>query len=112
MQRLLEEGNYEGQHLLLIESEVLLRLFETGVYLRPDAYGNNWSRWNNYKTDARKAGSGNMESCKQQSLQNNFLQDDLHEFLEDIEVKLIDKTQASDPNKRVLLDENPENFVS
>ena len=58
------------------------------------------SRWNNYKTDARKAASENIESCKQQFLQNHFLQDDHHGFLEDVEVTLIDKTQASDLTKR------------
>ena len=58
------------------------------------------SRWNNYKTDARKAASGNIESCKQQLLQNHFLQDDHHGFLEDAEVTLIDKTQAPNPTKR------------
>ena len=57
------------------------------------------SRPNNYKTDARKAASGNIESCKQQFLQNYFLQDDHHGFLED-KGTLIDKTQASDPTKR------------
>ena len=31
------------------------------------------SRWNNYKTDARKAASGNIEGWKQQFLQNHFL---------------------------------------
>ena len=50
--------------------------------------------------NARKAASGNIESCKQQLLQNNFLQDDHHGFLEDIEVTLIDKTQTYDPTKR------------
>ena len=39
---------------------------------------------NNYKTDARKAASGNIESC----------------ITEDVEVTLIDKTQASNPTKR------------
>ena len=58
------------------------------------------SRWNNYKTDARKAASGNIESCKQQFFQIHFLQDDHHGFLEDVEVTLIDKTPASDPTKR------------
>ena len=58
------------------------------------------SRQNNYKTDARKAAIGNKESCKQQSLQNHFLQDDHQWFLEDVEVTLIDKTQTSDPIKR------------
>ena len=33
-------------------------------------------------------------------LQNRFLQDDHHGFLEDVEVTLIDKTQASDLTKR------------
>ena len=41
-------------------------------------------RWNNYKTDARKAASGNIESCKQQYLQNRFLQHDHYEFLDKI----------------------------
>ena len=58
------------------------------------------SRWNNYKTDARRAASGNIESCKQQFLQNHFLQVDHHEFLENVEVTLNDNTQASDPTKR------------
>ena len=31
------------------------------------------SRWNKYKTDARKAASENIEISKQQFLQNNFL---------------------------------------
>ena len=47
-----------------------------------------------------KAASGNIESCKQQFLQNHFLLDNHHGFLEDFEVTLIDKTQASDPTKR------------
>ena len=48
------------------------------------------SEWNNFKTDSRKAASGNIESCKQQFLQNHFLQDDYCGFLEDVEVTLID----------------------
>ena len=55
---------------------------------------------NHYKTDTRKAGSGNIESCKQQFFQNHFLQEDHHGFLEDVEVTLIDKTQASNPIKK------------
>ena len=61
------------------------------------------SRRNNYKMDARKAANGSMESCKQQFLQNHFLQDDDHGFLEDVEVTLTDKNQASDPTKREYL---------
>ena len=63
--------------------------------------------WNNYKTDSIKAASVNTESCQQQFLQNYFLRDTYHGFLENVEVKLIDKTQAFDPTKRVLLDEKP-----
>ena len=55
------------------------------------------SIWNNYKTDTRNAASRNIESCKQQFLQNHFLQDNHHEFLEDVAVTLVDKTQASAP---------------
>ena len=50
--------------------------------------------------DARKVASGNIVSCKQQFLQNDFLQDDYRGFLEDADVILIDKTQAYDPTKR------------
>ena len=50
--------------------------------------------------DARKVASGNIVSCKQQFLQNHFLQDDHRGFLEDADVILIDKTQAYDPTKR------------
>ena len=58
------------------------------------------SRWNNYKSDSRKAESADMENVKQKFLQSHFLQYDYHGFLKDVEVWLIDKTQASDPNKR------------
>ena len=58
------------------------------------------NRWNNYKKYAIKAASGNIESCKQQFLQNHFGQDNHHGFLKDAKVTLIDKTQASDSNKR------------
>ena len=53
------------------------------------------TRWNNCKTDARKAARGNTESCKQQLLQNHFLQDDYHGFLEETSVH----------QERILLDE-------
>ena len=56
-------------------------------------------RWNSYKTDVRKATSCNIDSCKQEFLQNHFLQDDHHGFVEDVEITLIDKTQASDCTK-------------
>ena len=52
------------------------------------------------KIKARKAASGNIESCKQQFLQNYFLQDDRHGSLEDVEAMLIEKTQVSDSIKR------------
>ena len=40
-----------------------------------------------------------MENVKQKFFQSNFLQRDHHGFLKDVEVRLIDKTQASDPTK-------------
>ena len=57
------------------------------------------SRWNNYKSDVRKAESGGMENVKQKILQSHFLQRDHQGFLKD-EVRLIDKMQSSDPAKR------------
>ena len=41
-----------------------------------------------------------MENVKQKFSQNYFLQDDHKSFLEDVEVRLNDKTQGSDPTKR------------
>ena len=41
-----------------------------------------------------------MEDVKQKFLQSHFLQRDHQSFLKDVEVRLIDKTQASDPTKR------------
>ena len=57
-------------------------------------------KWNSYKMEARKAENGDMENVKQKFLQSHFLQDDHKGFLEDVEVRLIDKTQGSDPTKR------------
>ena len=39
------------------------------------------------------------KATKQKFLQSHFQQDDHKGFLEDVEVKLIDKTQGSDPTK-------------
>ena len=58
------------------------------------------SRWNNYKSDVKKAESGDLENVKQNFLQSYFLQRDHQGFLNDVKVRLIDKTQASDPTKR------------
>ena len=41
-----------------------------------------------------------MENVKQKFLQSDLLQRDHQGFLKDVEVWLIDKTQASDPTKR------------
>ena len=50
--------------------------------------------------EARRAENGDMENVKQKSLQSHFLQDDHEGFLEDVEVRLIDKVQGSDPTIR------------
>ena len=49
--------------------------------------------------EARKAENGEMENFKQKFLQRHYLQDDHKGFLEDAEVRLIDKTQSFDPTK-------------
>ena len=41
-----------------------------------------------------------MENVKQELLQSHFLQPDQKGFLKDVQVSLIDKTQASYPTKR------------
>ena len=48
--------------------------------------------------EAKKAEKGDMENVKQKFLQSHFLKDDHKGFLEDVEVKLFDKTQGSDPH--------------
>ena len=50
--------------------------------------------------EARKAENGEMENFKQKFLQRHYLQDDHKGFLEDVEVRLIDKTEGCDPTKR------------
>ena len=50
--------------------------------------------------EARKADNVNMENVKQTFLLSQFLQGDEKGFLEDVEVRLIDKVQGSDPAKR------------
>lgn len=62
-----------------------------------DHFGN---RCKNCKSDAGIAETGNMENVKQNFLQNHFLQIDNQGFLKNIEVRLIDKEQVSDPIKR------------
>ena len=57
-------------------------------------------RWNNYKSKSRKAESGNMENVKQKFVQSHFLQPDHKGFIKDVEVRLTDKTQGSDPTKQ------------
>ena len=42
------------------------------------------SRWSNYKSDVRKAESGDMENVKQKFLQSHFLQRDYQGFLKDV----------------------------
>ena len=58
------------------------------------------SKWNNYKSEARQAESGNMENVKQKFLQSYILPSDHKGFLKDVEVGLIDKIQGSDPTMR------------
>lgn len=50
--------------------------------------------------DARKSESGDMESAKQKFLQSHVLLDVHKYFLEDVEVRQIDKTQGSYLTKR------------
>ena len=64
------------------------------------------SRSNNYKSDIRKTECGDIENVEQKVLQSHFLQRDHQGFLKDVVVRFVDKTQYSDPTKRMLLDEN------
>ena len=54
------------------------------------------SRWNIYKSDARKTESDDIENVTQKFLKSHFLQHNHQGFLKDVEVQLTDKTQASD----------------
>ena len=49
--------------------------------------------------EIRKAESGNIENVNKFFLQSHFIQPELNGFLKDVEVRLIDKTQGSDPTK-------------
>ena len=49
---------------------------------------------------ARKSENGDMENVFTKFLQSHFFQDDHKDFLEDVEVRLTDKTQVSNSTKR------------
>ena len=49
---------------------------------------------------ARKAENGDMENVFTKFLQSHFFQDDHKDFLEDVEVRLTDKTQVSNSTMR------------
>ena len=57
-------------------------------------------RWNSHQTNVRKIESANMENVKQKLLQIFFSQGDRQGFLKDLEVRLTDKTHASNSTKR------------
>ena len=95
---------YEINHSFDCNDKCLIYLFSCKScgkqYVANTTTNHFRSRWNNYKSDIRKAESGDMENVKQKFLQSHFLQRDHQGFLKDVEVRLIDKTQASDPTKR------------
>ena len=55
-------------------------------------------RWNNYKNNNRKF--LREEACMQQHLFEHFSNDDHSDFLDEVEIIFIDKTDSKDPNKR------------
>ena len=57
----------------------------------------NWSRWNNYKSDCRKHGQGHATIFV---LFNHFCTAGHCGFLEDVSLTFIDKSDSSDPLKR------------
>ena len=56
--------------------------------------------WNSYKMKVRKTESADMKNVKQKFLQSHFLLGDHQGFLQDVEARLIDKTQGSDSTKQ------------
>ena len=67
-------------------------------------------RWNNYKGSNRKFLRG--EEIKQKSLHEHLLSDSHQSFEEDVSIYLIDKTDASDLNKREYYWERTVNTVA
>lgn len=55
-------------------------------------------RWNNYKCCSRKHAEG--ISVKQQHLYDHFIDQDHKQFLQDVSITFIDKTDPRDPLKR------------
>ena len=91
-------GTYKINHYFNCDSKLLVYLI-TCRTCKLQYIGQNCDtfrkRWNNYRCFAGKVETG--EECKQKYLHEHFLQDDHHGFLNDVQVTLIDKTQASDP---------------
>ena len=59
-------------------------------------------RWNNYECSQGIASAGGTP--KQNYFHQHFLSENHHGLLQDCEIKLIDKTDPSDPTRRVFLD--------
>ena len=55
-------------------------------------------RWNNYKCNCHKHTKG--ESVKQQHLYDHFMLEDRTQFVNDVSIIFIDKTDPTDPLKR------------
>ena len=55
-------------------------------------------RWNNYKSKSKSFKRG--EKCIQEHLYNYFKSEGHIEFLDDVSITLIDKTDGFNPNKR------------
>ena len=95
--------SYKIKHKCEYNDKFLIYLFSCrtcGKQYRGEPTDRFRYRWNNYKMEARRAENGDMENVKQKSLQSHFLQDDHEGFLEDVEVRLIDKVQGSNPTIR------------
>ena len=100
---LLHENSYKIDHKFDCNDKCLIYLFSCrtcGKQCMGKTTDRFRCRWNNYKMEARKTENGDMENVKQKFLQSHFLQDDHKGFLEDAEVRLINKTQDSHPTKR------------
>ena len=96
------KNTYKINHSFDCNDQCLIYRFNCktcGKQYTSKTYNHFGSRSNNYKFEARKAESGNIENVKQKILQSIF-QPDHKGFLKDMEVRLIDKTQGSDPIKR------------
>ena len=93
--------NFKINHKLTCDDKCLIYLLTSNRYRKQYVWQTVDSfqlRWNNYKCNYQKHAKG--ELVNQQHLYDHFILEDHTQFVNDVSIIFIDKTDPSDPLKR------------